>query len=137
MNKLVASSIAIALFLLAGCAASGPKLASSTADIVGTWKSSTSAVEIQFNEDGTSRFQFGGGSSIRNAEFRFEGKRFFDIESTRGISSCFVLGAETGIYEVELLENGNLKFTVIEDECPFRVNNFVGTMIEREWEPVP
>ena len=135
MNKLVASSIAIALFLLAGCAASGPKLASSAEDIVGTWQSTTSSAELQFNEDGTSRLQFEGGS-IRNAEFRFEGTRFFDIDSTQG-SACVVLGAETGIYEVELLENGNLKFTVIEDECPVRLNLFVGALIEREFEPVP
>ena len=135
MNKLVTSSIAIALFLLAGCAASGPKLASSAEDIVGTWKSNTSSVEIQFNEDGTTRYQFRDGH-ILNAEFRFEGTRFFDIVSNR-VNACVVLGVETGIYEIELLENGNLKFTVIEDECPVRVNNFVGALIEREWEPVP
>ncbi len=135
MNKLVASSIAIALFLLAGCAASGPKLANSAEDIAGTWQSTTSSVEIQFNEDGTSRLKTDDGS-ILNGEFRFEGTRFFDIVSAQG-SACVVLGAETGIYEVELLENGNLKFTVIEDECPVRVNIFVGALIEREWEPVP
>ena len=135
MNKLVASSIAIALFLLAGCAASGPRLANSAEDIVGTWKSSTSSTEVQFNEDGTTRYQFPSGA-IGNAEFRFEGTRFFEkhIDSSSG---CLGLGAETGIYEIELLENGNLKFTVIEDECPVRVNTFVGALIEREWEPVP
>ena len=53
MTKLVASSTAIAVFLLAGCAASGPKLASSAEDIVGTWHSTTDSGEVQFNEDGT------------------------------------------------------------------------------------
>ena len=133
MNKRMASSIAFAVFLLAGCAAAGPKLASSAEDIVGTWKSSTSSQEVQFNEDGTTRYQFSSGT-IGNAEFRFEGTRFFDIASGH---TCVQLGADTGIYEVELLENGNLKFTVIEDECPVRLNFYVGALIEREFEPVP
>ena len=134
MNKLVASSIAIALFLLAGCAASGPKLASSAADIVGTWQSTTSSVEIQFNEDGTSRIKFAQGTDFTR-EFRFEGTRFFHTDIPNG--GCAQLGAETGIYEVELLENGNLKFTVIEDECLVRVNYYAGRLIEVEFEPVP
>ena len=133
MNKLVASSIAIALFLLVGCAASGPKLANRAEDIVGTWHTPASSVGIQFNEDGTSRLIRGDGVIV-NAEFRFEGTRFFDIASGH---TCVQLGADTGIYEVELLENGNLKFTVIEDECPVRLNFYVGALIEREFEPVP
>ena len=36
MNKQIASVIAIGLFLLAGCAASGPKLLDSAEDILGT-----------------------------------------------------------------------------------------------------
>jgi len=134
MNKLVASSIAIAVFLLAGCAASGPKLASSAADIVGTWKSNTSSLEIQFNEDGTVRAQSAQGTD-QTFEFRFEGTRFFHTDFPNG--GCDQIGAATGIYEVELLENGNLKFTVIEDECVNRVNGFTGALIEREFEPVP
>ena len=135
MNKLMAGSIATALFLLAGCGARGPKLASSAEDIVGTWQSTTSSADLQFNEDGTLRIQFEGGVIV-NAKFRFEGTRFFDIDSSQG-GQCFQLGAETGIYEIELLENGNLKFTVIEDECPVRLNFYVGALIEREFEPIP
>jgi len=133
MNKLVAGSIAIALFLLAGCAASGPKLASSAEDIVGTWRTPASITQIQFNGDGTSSLKRVDEVIVDN-KFRFEGTRFFDIASGH---TCFQLGADTGIYEVELLENGNLKFTVIEDECPVRRNFYVGALIEREWEPVP
>jgi len=135
MNKLVASLIAIALVLLAGCAESGPKLASSAEDIVGTWQSTTDSRMVQFNEDGT---LIGGPANVNPtpAEFRFEGTRLFLL----GIAprdSCILEGAETGIYEVELLENGNLKFTVIEDECAIRVSAITGALIEREWEPVP
>ena len=134
MNKLVASSTAIAVFLLAGCAASGPKLASSAQDIAGTWQSTISSGEVQFNEDGTFRAQSAQGMDV-TFEFRFEGTRFFVTDIPNG--GCAQIGAETGIYEVELLENGNLKFTAIEDECATRVNGFVGALIEAEWEPVP
>ena len=136
MNKLVTSSIAIALFLLAGCAASGPKLASSAEDIVGTWQSTTDSVPgLQFNEDGTA---FGDPASVSPTpgEFRFEGTRLFLVNIAPG-DDCVLLGAETGIYEVELLENGNLKFTLIEDDCLFRVSYQVGRVIEVEFEPVP
>ena len=135
MNKLVTSSIAIALFLLAGCAASGPKLASSAEDIAGTWHSTTDSGEVQFNEDGT--FIFGPATvNPFAAEFRFEGTRLFLVAIDPGVP-CVLQGAETGIYEVELLENGNLMFTAIEDECALRVTYFTGALIEREWEPVP
>jgi len=135
MNKLVTSSIAIALFLLAGCAASGPKLASSAEDIAGTWHSTTDSGVLQFNEDGTA---LGDPAAVNPnpAEFRFEGTRYFVTNTGQG-NACTQLGADTGIYEVELLENGNLKFTVIEDECAIRVSVLSGALIEREWEPVP
>lgn len=45
-------SIVAALFLLAGCAAKGPSLASRVEDLVGTWKSTTSTLEIEFIEMG-------------------------------------------------------------------------------------
>ncbi len=135
MNKLLASSVAIALFLLAGCAASGPKLANSAEDIAGTWHSTTDSGEVQFNEDGT--FIFGPATANPfAAEFRFEGTRLFLVAIAPGVP-CVLQGAETGIYEVELLENGNLKFTAIEDECEVRKNGFEGALIAREFEPVP
>jgi len=47
-----------------------------------------------------------------------------------------VVGA-LGTYEVQLLENGNLKFTTIEEECPTRVGRMQEQTIAAEWEPVP
>jgi len=141
MNKLVAGSIAIALFLLAGCAASGPKLASSAEDIPGTWKNNINSWEIQFYEDGTWRRELVDDHAHDGAEFRFEGTRL--ILKTEQGGPCPRGFAETGIYEVELLENGSLMFTVIEDECAERVAFFTGALaegiliIEAEWEPVP
>ena len=86
-------------------------------------------MEIQFNEDGTLR------ASTHPGEFRFEGTRL--IFNSNPAGACFQLGAETGIYEVNLLENGNLKFTVIEDDCLVRVSYTAGRVIEVEFEPVP
>ena len=49
----------------------------------------------------------------------------------------FVEGA-LGVYEVQLLENGNLKFTEIEDdECQTRAGALQGQTIAAESEPVP
>ncbi len=109
-------------------------MASSFEDIAGTWHSTISSVEVQINEDGTTRAQDMEGRIIIG-EFRFEGTRYFDKASPG--DGCTLEGHGTGIYEVELLENGNLKFTVIEDECLVRVNYFAGRLIEAEWEPVP
>jgi len=134
MNKLVTSSIAIALFLLAGCAASGPKLASSAEDIPGKWKSNISGGDIEFLEDGTFRREM-VDHTHDGEEFRFEGTRLILKEEPGG--ACIREGAETAVYEVELLENGNLMFTAIEDECSIRATFLAGALIEREWEPVP
>ncbi len=110
-------------------------MASSAEDIAGTWHSTTDSGEMQFNEDGT--LIFGPATVNPHAvEFRFEGTRLFSVGIAPG-SPCVLQGAETGIYEVELLENGNLMFTAIEDECALRVTYFTGALIEREWEPVP
>ena len=136
MNKLMASSIGIALFLLAGCAAPGPKLASSAEDIAGTWHSTISRAEIRFSDDGTF-IDLPTPTNPGTGEFRFEGTRFFWKELDPPGSACLLEGAETGVYEVELLENGNLKFTVIEDECPGRADYLEGRPTEAEWEPVP
>ncbi len=111
-------------------------MASSAEDIAGTWQTAVTSAEIQFNEDGTWGIEFSGDHVHGPDEFRFEGTRLILIE-LRTTGDCFNAGAPNSIYEVELLENGNLKFTTIEDDCPTRVTLFVGALIEREWETVP
>ena len=90
---------------------------------------------LHFNEDGTWGREFTGDHAHAGSEFRFEGTRLI-LKDVSG-PACLLLGAETGIYEVELLENGNLKFTVIEDDCLVRVSYHVGRVIEVEFGPVP
>jgi len=142
MNKLLAGSIAIAMFLIAGCGARGPKSASSAEDIAGTtWFSNFGGpLYFQFFEDGTMR-----ASSNRElvedhpqgiSKFWFEGTQLF-LESTHQ-GHCDE--DAVGIYEVHLLENGNLRFVASEDECAGRATRFQGLVdgeITSEWEPVP
>lgn len=148
MNKLVAGSIAIAMFLLAGCGAAGegppePGPITSVEAIVGTWqRTSGSPSHIQFFEDGN----MNGSSSRENVEdhpeitdkFWFEGRQLF-LETTSLNGGCEE--NIVGIYEVNLLENGNLQFVAAtEDECAGRVTILAGRPdegITREWEPVP
>ncbi|MFQ5962309.1 MAG: hypothetical protein ACE5MG_13025, partial [Candidatus Methylomirabilales bacterium] len=45
-----------------------------------------------------------------------------------------------GVYELYLLENGNIQFVAIEDECAMRETEQAGRPddgITREYEPVP
>jgi len=132
MNKLVAGSVGVALFLLAGCAAQSPSLASGAEDIIGTWKTTIGATEIQFNGD--SKYVVTTPAFVARGEYRFEGTRLL----LKALDQCdiIVVGA-LGTYEVQLLENGNLKFTLIEEECPTRVGRMQEQTIAAEWELVP
>ena len=86
---------------------------------------------IHFFEDGTFH-----GSTNRDLvedrpeqilETRFEGTNIFGTE-TKGPCD----DNPDAIYEIHLLENGNLQLVVVEDPCAFRSSFFTG-----EWAPVP
>ena len=128
----MAGPTAVALFLLAGCAAQGSSLASGAEDIAGTWRTIIGATEIQFNGDGT--YVVTTPAFVARGEYRFEGTRLF----LKALDQCdiIVVGA-LGTYEVQLLENGNLKFIAIDEECPTRVGRMQVQTIAAEWEPVP
>ena len=149
MNKLMVGSIAIAMFLLAGCGAAGegppePGPITSVEGIVGrAWHlTSGSPWYIQFFEDGNMN-----QSSTRELvedqpeaidKFWFEGGQLF-LETT-SLSSTTCDENIVGIYEVHLLENGNIQFVAIEDECALRRTTLAGRPddgITREYEPVP
>ena len=146
MNKLMAGSIAIAMFLVAGCgtAGEGPPesgLITSVEAIVGVWhRTSGGSRYIQFFEDGTAHTSEGleaviEGHGQTQWKNRFGGTQLI-IEETLG--NCDE--NPTGIYEVHLLESGNLQFVSIEDECASRVSFLAGRPddgITREYEPVP
>jgi hypothetical protein len=137
VKKLMAGTIAVTIILLAGCGARGPRLASSIQDIVGLWQPTSGApFYILHLEDGTmhgsSDPDLVEDSPQMEEDFRFEGTKLFR-EQRRGRCG----ENPTSIDEVELLANGNLKFTAIEDECANRAANLEGAAGDKEWEPVP
>ncbi len=128
----MAGPTAVALFLLAGCAAQGPSLASGAEDIVGTWKTTIGATEIQFNGDST--YVVTTPAFVARGTYQFEGTRLL----LKALDQCDIIAeGALGTYEVQLLENGNFKFTTIGEECPTRVGRMQEQTIAAEWEPVP
>ena len=111
-----------------------PNLANSAEDILGRWSSLT--LELTFNDDGTSVLYLNAGSP-RESEFRFEGTTLIIKEITDLRETCVAGGFAVAFYEVELLENGNLKFIIIEDECAYRTSVLEGGFVKTEWAPVP
>jgi hypothetical protein len=114
-----------------------PELAASLEDIVGTWegiKGGGGSIQIE-GEGAWVRFCCSG--LRRTAEIRFEGTRFFIIETASEVGTGEIC-VPTGIYEIQLLADGNLKFVAIEDECEQRRNALQGAEgINVEWKPVP
>ena len=107
-----------------------PVLATRIEDIVGTWEGIGFDGLIQrLYADGTCEI---GITLDRLAvkpdiecTFRFEGTRFIltEVEAT-GLTPCQA-GAKTGIYEVQLLANGNIQFKVVQDLCGRRRRSMI------------
>ncbi len=137
MQKPIASLMAVGLLLLAACGTGGEVESgpiTSFEDIAGTTYERQGIGEpffFHFFEDGTWH-----GSSNPDLvedrprvidESRFEGTKIF-VTETKG----FCDDNPDAIYEIHLLENGNLQFVEIEDKCLNRSGDF-----EAEWAPVP
>lgn len=149
--KKTASIILLAtiIFVFAGCGASEPEKADNIDDIVGTWRrvrigSDSAATDVcKFANDGTYICSFSLEEIERNegwkGNFWFEGTQYFD-QTTDAPGGSSSLCADVGIYEIQLLENGNLKYVLVEDECRDRTSSAAGRGVEEdliEWEPVP
>ena len=140
MQKPIASLMAVGLLVLAACGTGGevePGPVSSLEDFAGTYENvgSSGQFYLRILEDGTWH-----GSSNRDLvedrpeiimETRFEGTKVF-LKETKGVCVDEDAIAEA-IYEIHLLENGNLQFVEIEDTCVARLGFFQGV----EWAPVP
>ena len=95
-----------------------------------------SSLFVQFFEDGTWHASSNrdlvedalGGSHIY--ETSFEGTKIFVTVQKEAASFCD--DDPEAIYEIHLLENGNLRLVAIEDPCAHRSSDF-----QTEWEPVP
>jgi hypothetical protein len=152
---LVAAAVA-----LSACGGSGPsdQVVTSADDLVGVWRRTetwggvpgTSLVIKQWwlklEADGTMDF---GESPERwdypscSEEFAFEGTQFTVTETLcprlegalgdkRFDYTCVGLEAPSGVYEVQLLANGNLKFVDAGDDCEYRRE----ILSMAEWQPV-
>ncbi len=141
MQKRIASLMAVGLLLLAACGTGGkaePGPITSLEDIAGTYEYQGPGPPsfIHFFEDET----FWHASSNRDLvedrpttimEARFEGTTVF-VNNSWGICVDEDAIAGGAIYEIHLLENGNLQLVAIEDTCALRAS-----MYQAEWAPVP
>ena len=137
MQKPITSLMVVGLLVLAACSTGGeaePGPVTSFEDIAGTtYEHQGVGVPgyFHFFEDGTIHF-----SNNRDLvedrpqiirETRFEGTTVF-VTETEGPCD----DNPDAIYEIHLLENGNLEFVAIEDKCAIR-----SSYVTVEWAPVP
>ena len=146
-NSIIAF-LTIGIIVLVGCGTADVEEADSIEDIAGTWKrvsrSDPVMVDyIRFSNEGTYLFSdsldkindVSIPGFLIQGEYWFEDTQYFD---TRIL--CTELGVEVGVYEILLLEHGNIKFELIEDECHQRKAHIIGAFSlegKIEWEPVP
>ena len=151
-NTIIALLV-IGVFVLVGCGAEDVEKADNIEDIVGTWQrilvdGDTQVVAFcNYADDGTwicadsvekVTGQEPSSGTTGAGKYWFEGFQYYDT-----IDHGELMGASCvneGIYEILLLESGNLKYELIEDECSQRMSDLVGsgsTEGEIEWAPVP
>ena len=135
MKRTKATGIAVALLLLTGSVtrAQEPALATNLKDVVGIWRTVVSPAPrehfLQFKEDGTYRIAHAPEELEllrvpgHVGEFWFEGTQLFIKRTENDVPGNAVCIGLTGIYEVELLANGNLRFVEVEDECDGQTRN--------------
>ncbi len=140
MQKPIASLMAVGLLLLAACSTAevepGPitsfdDIAGTTYERQGPGGEARADGYFHFFEDGTwhasTNQDFVEDSPTEIYDTRFEGTKVF-LTSSKSI--CGV--DPEAIYEIHLLENGNLQLVAIEDNCEIR-----SSFYPAEWEPVP
>ncbi len=142
VQKPIASLMAVGLLLLAACGTAEvePGPITSFDDIAGTtYERQGPGTQlphyVQFSEDGTVNWSTNPDliedSPNGVMETRFEGTKIFTTPVGASAFPCGVF--PEAIYEIHLLENGNLQFVTIEDLCAHRSRD----LSETEWAPVP
>jgi hypothetical protein len=121
---LVALVVVIVWSTLTACAGSKSAPSLGGVDITGVWKQDEGSLFLQVNEDGTYaaapiKPDFIEKAPVEIGQFRLEGASFTFITSDE---SAFC-GGQTGRYQVELTEQGQLQFELEEDACQERVND--------------
>ena len=125
MRNTLAALVAVGLLLLVGCGsnAPGPGPVTEARHIVGLYR--VGHIFVEYDEDGTvryaeSRLTMREEKLTDVGEFWFEDGQYF--QKLTGFYKMGDCQGITGIYEVQLLENGNLRFSVVEDECTQRAD---------------
>jgi len=131
--------MALELLLLSGCATRAPSptetpapsetpvpaLATSAEDVIGIWQEgdrfSSYSNFLQFGEDGTYRVGSGTLTNLEDGpqelgQFTLEGGLVTFVASDESP----LCAGQSGTYEVRLLEQGRLGFSLREDACSYR-----------------
>jgi hypothetical protein len=150
MRTTLLAGLVVVLILLSACGGSGPagEPVTKAEDVLGVWHRTKRfanwerGIYFGLRADGTMGFSAVPDKwdyEWMTLEFDFEGTRFSVTETAfrgrgRHQYSCATgIGAPSGVYEMQLLANGNLKFVNAQDNCYWRSEMFT----ESEWEPVP
>jgi hypothetical protein len=152
MRTTLLAGFVVVLLLLSACGGAGApgEPVTKAEDVVGTWRRTRGwrhafpEIYMQFRADGTmgfSRVPDKWDYEWMSLECAFEGTRFsvsetafrWRTEEAQDYSCGPGRGAPTGVYEIQVLANGNLKFVNAQDNCEMRREVFTLA----EWEPVP
>jgi hypothetical protein len=151
MKRMVYVLIAVCLFGLSACGGAGPpgEPVTKAEDVLGVWRRTSGwrhafpEIYLQFRADGAMGFARVPDTwdyEWMSLECSFDGTRFSVTETAfrwrteeAQDYSCAGRGAPAGVYEIELLANGNLKFVNAQDNCEMRRE----ILALAEWEPVP
>ena len=154
--RLSALSLLAAAVALSACGGSGPsgEVITKGDEVVGVWRRTGPppslghgmvfrTLHIKFEADGTMAFGVSPDKwdyEFCIEEFAFEGTQFRVTEitcpgllyDTEKSLSCAAMDALSGVYEVQLLANGNLNFIDAGDNCQTRRD----ILTLAEWAPV-
>lgn len=137
MNKQMAITMFLALFLMVGCASEGAGMAGSTKDVDGLFERSRGHGFMSFDGNGT--FRLGPSRMLVTieppiappSEYWFEGEQLH-IEPASGDPLCDGISA---VYDVHFSESGNLSFVAVDDGCEPRLISMQGSIDSQASEP--
>jgi hypothetical protein len=149
MKSIVYVIVGICLVALSACGSGGPsgETVTKAEDVVGVWHRTKGwlalrSVYMQMKADGTMGFGVAPDKwdyAFERCEFTFDGTECSVTETASTTLwddlsdwSCVGTGHPSGVYEVQLLTNGNLKFVNAQDGCGMRKE----ILTIAEWEPV-
>lgn len=127
--------ILILLLVTSSCGNHGPELATNPDQIIGIYTVNPGNTVISFTAEGT-HIAAPSLTLVKNpvyspATYWFEGEQLYIETDDDPVCGTKV----TAIYTVQLLEDGKLKFSAVEDSCEHRVNIFQGIIEEETGEP--